>query len=222
MPVVYRFRVTFEDYDEISRDIEIKSTQFFLDLHQTIQSAIGFDGQKSASFYMSNDNWIKGQEIASAPKTDKNGNQARLMEEARLCDFIADPHQKILYLSDYQANWNFMIELVKIVPQADPLRNYPVCVKSVGEAPKQYVTIPSPKTIAAEDEEFDKLLELEEDDTEADDQPEKEDILGETEVGVEMEEIEGMSEEGEEEESAEEGEEEVDYNDAEEDQREDF
>jgi hypothetical protein len=37
MSVVYRFRVTFEDYDEITRDIEIKSTQFFSDLHTAIQ-----------------------------------------------------------------------------------------------------------------------------------------------------------------------------------------
>ena len=65
MPTVYRFRVTFEDYDEVTRDIEIKSTQFFSDLHACIQSSIGFDNLKPSSFYMSNDNWIKGQEIST-------------------------------------------------------------------------------------------------------------------------------------------------------------
>ena len=79
MPVVYRFRVTFEDYDEVSRDIEIKSTLTFLDLHQTIQTSIGFDNSKPASFYMSNDNWIKGQEISTEVRKDKAGNTSVLM-----------------------------------------------------------------------------------------------------------------------------------------------
>lgn len=221
MPVVYRFRVTFEDYDEVHRDIEIKSTQNFLDLHQIIQSSIGFDGQKPASFYMSNDNWTKEQEISTAERTDKSGNVSKLMENARLCDFIADPHQKILYLSDYQANWGFMIELVKIIPQADPMRNYPVCIKSIGDAPKQFVVAPAPKALAAEDEEFDKLLNADNEPDDSDDQPESDDILGETEEGVEMDEIEGMSEEGEEDER-EEGEEEMDFNESDDDQREDY
>ncbi|MFN8153255.1 MAG: hypothetical protein U0Y08_03070 [Bacteroidia bacterium] len=222
MPVVYRFRVTFEDYDEVHRDIEIKSIQTFLELHQTIQSSIGFDNQKPASFFMSNDNWVKGQEISLGEKLDKDGNKTHLMESSRLCDYIADPHQKILYLSDYDANWSFMIELVKIIPQGDALRNYPVCVKSIGDAPKQYVVVPAPKAIAAEDDEFGKLMDVLADDEETDDDSseEKDDILGDTEDGVEMDEIQGMSEEGEEEES-EEGEGEMDYNDAEEDDQKD-
>lgn len=222
MPVVYRFRITFEDYDEVSRDIEIKSTQTFLELHQTIQSSIGFDNLKPASFFMSNDNWIKGQEISVSTRTDKAGNKTVLMEAARLCDFIADPHQKIIYLSDYDANWSFLIELVKIIPQGDAMRNYPVCVKSTGDAPKQYIVIPSPKTVSAEDDEFGKLMEALTDDEETEDDTaaESEDIMGDTEDGVEMDEIQGMGEEGEEEES-EEGDEEVDYNDSEDEDRKD-
>ncbi len=222
MPVVYRFRVTFEDYDEVSRDIEIKSTQTFLDLHQTIQTSIGFDNSKPASFYMSNDNWIKGQEISTEVRKDKAGNTSVLMENSRVCDFIADPHQKILYFSDYDANWSFFVELMKIIPRGDMMRNYPVCVKTVGDAPKQYLVVPAPKTIAAEDDEFDKLLATDDDDVEEEAETSTTDgMMDEAEEGVEMDEIEGMSEEGEEEE-AEEGAEEMDYNDAEEDQKDDY
>ncbi len=223
MPVVYRFRVTFEDYDEVSRDIEIKSTQNFLELHQTIQSSIGFDNQKPASFYMSNDNWMKGQEISTEARTDKSGNKSKLMEASRLCDFIADPHQKIIYISDYDANWNFLIELVKIIPQGDAMRNYPVCIKSTGDAPKQYVVVPAPKAIAAEDDEFSKLMDSLTDEEESDEDDlnqESDDIMGDTEDGVEMDEIKDMGEEGEEEEN-EEGEEEMDYNDNDDEDRKD-
>ncbi len=31
---VYKFRVSFEDYDDIHRDIEIKSNQTFADFHK--------------------------------------------------------------------------------------------------------------------------------------------------------------------------------------------
>ncbi len=222
MPVVYRFRITFEDYDEITRDIEIKSVQHFIDLHHSIQSSIGFDNSKPASFYMSNDNWIKGQEISTEERTDKNGNKAMLMKDCRLCDFIADPHQKIYYTSDFDANWTFRIELIKIIPQGDASKNYPSCVKSVGDAPKQYLVIPSVKLSAVENEEFDSLT-ASEDESEEDESTsgEEDNLMDEASEGVEMDEIEGMSEEGEETET-EEGESEMDFSDNDEDQKEEY
>ncbi len=192
MALVYRFRVTFEDYDEVTRDIEIKSSQTFEDLHQTIQSCIGFDSSKSASFYISNDNWVKGQEISLEKKNDKEGKAIARMKDSKLNIHIADPHQKIYYLSDFDANWGFMVELIKILPDADGNKLYPVCVKSVGEAPKQYKIIATPVIV---DEEFENVI----DEVES----EEEEILGvETEDGVELDEIEGMSEVTEEGETA--------------------
>ena len=76
---VYRFRVSFEEFDEVHRDIEIKSIQTFEQFHYAIQEAIGFDASKPASFFMSNDNWKKGQEITSLPNAkNAEGSQARL------------------------------------------------------------------------------------------------------------------------------------------------
>ena len=42
---VYRFRITFENFEEVYREIEIKSDQTFEDLHFAIQSSIGFDAK---------------------------------------------------------------------------------------------------------------------------------------------------------------------------------
>ena len=39
---VYRFRVSFEDNEEIYREIEIKSFQNFEDFHNVITQSIGF------------------------------------------------------------------------------------------------------------------------------------------------------------------------------------
>ena len=60
------------------------------------------------------------------------------MKNARLCDFIADPHQKIYYVFDFTALWTFRIELIKILVNEEIGINYPRCIKVTGEAPKQY------------------------------------------------------------------------------------
>jgi hypothetical protein len=159
---VYRFRITFEEFDDVQRDIEIKSTQTFEDLNKTIHTSIGFDASKPASFYMSDDYWKKGKEISSRElKEEEKGNVA-MMSKARLCDFIADPHQKIYYVFDFASQWSFRIELIKIIVNEEIGATYPRCIKVTGEAPKQYgVTnlgaVPEP-------EDFDEsLVSLEED-----------------------------------------------------------
>ena len=64
----YRFRVTFEDFDDITRDIEIRSTQTFEEFHYAIQNAIGFDASKPTSFFLSDDNCKKGKEMKNSTK----------------------------------------------------------------------------------------------------------------------------------------------------------
>ena len=135
---VYRFRVTFEDFDDIHRDIEIKSTQTFEDFHQAIHSAIGFDGAKPTSFYMSDDYWKKGKEITTRELKQDEKDRVATMKKSRLCDFIADPHQKIYYVFDFHAMWTFHIELIKIFVNEEPGVTYPRCIKVTGEPPKQY------------------------------------------------------------------------------------
>jgi hypothetical protein len=131
---LYKFRITFEDHDEVSRDIEIKSNQTFADLHKALQAAIGFDEKHPASFYMSNDYWIKGTEITNA-ETDKS---IARMDKSKLSNFILDPHQKIYYVYDPNVLWSFYIELIKIQVKEEATINYPRCVKISGTAPKQY------------------------------------------------------------------------------------
>lgn len=138
---VYKFRVTFEDHEDVSRDLEIKSTQSFEELHSAILNSISFDTKENASFYMSDDNWKKGREISLAEKT--NGEQKiPLMKKSRLCDFIADPHQKIYYIYDFTKEWTFHIELLKIIVSEEVGTMYPRCVRINGEAPKQHDAAP--------------------------------------------------------------------------------
>ena len=45
---LYRFRVTFEDYDEVMREIDIKSNQTFEDLHRAIHQSTGYNCEYSS------------------------------------------------------------------------------------------------------------------------------------------------------------------------------
>jgi hypothetical protein len=133
---VYRFKVSFEDFDEVVREIDIKSNQTFEDLHKAIHRSTGYNPEKSSSFYISTDHWIKGDEIAYLPNQRKVDRGVALMENSKLSSFIEDPHQKFYYIYDLDRPFDFHVELIKIILQADPNVEYPFLFKKVGEAPK--------------------------------------------------------------------------------------
>lgn len=145
---VYRFRVAFEDNDDVYREIEIKSTQNFEDFHNVIVQSIGFDNMHDASFYISDDYFRKGEEITLRPISDEEKKQLerkglaikRQMNKCKMASLIDDPHQKFVYVYDLKTGWTFLVELVKILAD-DPKTNYPRCTKTVGEAPKQYKVV---------------------------------------------------------------------------------
>lgn len=145
---IYRFKVTFEDNEDVYREIEIKSTQNFEDFHNIIIQSIGFDNTHDASFFISDDYWRKGEEVRLRAAEGK-----RQMNKCKIALLIDDPHQKFVYIYDPKAQWTFLAELLKIVPD-DAKANYPKCVKTAGEAPKQYIVTNAPPAVD-EDEDFD-------------------------------------------------------------------
>lgn len=198
----YRFRVTFEDHDEVSRDIEIRPTQTFEEFHYAIHNAIGFDANKPSSFYMSDDNWKKGKEISNKEVKEEQQELVSSMKKARLASFIADPHQKIYYIFDFTSPWTFRIELIKINREDEAGATYPRTVRSIGDAPKQYGGAPTlPPPIPEDFEGLD--LDLEDDEEEV--ETETEDlIVDETEIpeGEDKGDFEAAGVEGEDEEFA--------------------
>lgn len=134
---VYRFRVTFEDYDEVIREIDILSKQSFLDLHEAIHRATGYPHDKPSSFYISNDQWKKGQEIAYLPTNKKKSDGVVEMETARLSKFVNDPHQKFYYTYNFERPYDFHVQLIKILKEEEG-QSYPLTFRSQGAAPKLF------------------------------------------------------------------------------------
>ncbi len=138
--MVYRFKVWFENNDEVIRWIDIKPSQTFLDFHNAIQDAIGFDKKELASFYISDSKWKRLFEIMLEDMTDGDDNEDALpvvtMNQAKLRDYINDPHQRFIYVTDYLANWTLLIELLSIEESSKDLI-YPRLFRSEGKAPRQ-------------------------------------------------------------------------------------
>ncbi|GAA4334857.1 hypothetical protein GCM10023149_42440 [Mucilaginibacter gynuensis] len=158
---VYRFRVTFEDYDDIVREIDVKSNQTFQDLHHAIHKSTGYNPEYPSSFYISNDQWTKGDEITYLPNQRRIDRGIPLMEKVKLSSFIDDPHQKFYYTFNFDRPFDFHVELMKILLEDAPGVVYPAVNKSVGEAPKQFGNVFNPTVIPPTSEDFDFLNQME-------------------------------------------------------------
>ncbi len=137
---VLKFRVYFEEDDSVYRDIAIKHTQSFQQLHAAILKAYEFDSKHAATFFRSNDHWLRGREI-SLEKYDKDYKVAPLlMAETPIGSEIKDPNQKFVYIYDFVKNWSFLVELINVSKEENSKLEYPALIKSEGIGPSQYGT----------------------------------------------------------------------------------
>ena len=137
---ILKFRVYFEEDDSVYRDVVVRHTQHFLQLHQVILKAYEFDNKHQATFYRSNDHWQRGREI-SLDKYDKPYKvDPLLMETTTVGSEIRDPNQKFIYVYDFVKNWSFLVELISVSKEEGAKLDYPAVVKSEGIAPSQYGT----------------------------------------------------------------------------------
>lgn len=137
---VLKFRVYFEEDDSIYRDVAVRHTQSFLQLHQVILKSYEFDSKHQATFFRSNDHWQRGREI-SLEKYDKPYKaEPLLMADTPIGSEIRDPNQKFIYVYDFTKNWSFLVELINVSKEEGNRSDYPVVVKAEGIAPSQYGT----------------------------------------------------------------------------------
>lgn len=137
---VLKFRVYLEEDDAVYRDIVIKHTQYFIDLHFAILKAYEFDQKHQATFFRSNDNWQRGREI-SFEKYDKSYiAEPLLMSDTTIGSEIRDTNQKFIYLYDFTKNWTFLVELINVSKEESNKLSYPATSRVEGIGPQQYGT----------------------------------------------------------------------------------
>ena len=131
---IYKFRVIIDTEEDVFRDIEISTDSNFLDLHASILRAFNWEGGEMASFYKSNENWDKGEDIPLM-EMGAGGNEKN-MSNTLISDEVGKPHEKLIYVYDFLRMWCFYIELIEVKKASSELL-YPRLVLEYGDAPDQ-------------------------------------------------------------------------------------
>jgi len=139
---VLKFRVYWEEDDAIYRDVLVKHTQNFQDLHTIILKAFEFDQKHDATFYRSNDTWQRGREITKEVYDRAYKVAPLLMAETVIGTEIIDTNQHFIYEYDFVKSWSFLIQLIQVVKNADAdmTLEYPLVSRIEGVGPMQYGT----------------------------------------------------------------------------------
>lgn len=137
---VLKFRIYLEEDDAVYRDVVIKHTQNFQDLHLAILKSYEFDNKHQATFYRSNDNWQRGREISLEKYDKKYPVDPLLMSETTIGSEIRDTNQKFIYVYDFAKNWTFLVELINVSKEENSKTSYPVTTRTEGIGPQQYGT----------------------------------------------------------------------------------
>jgi len=137
---ILKFRTYFEEDDSVYRDVAVKHTQTFFQLHEMILKAFEFDSKHQATFYRSNDHWQRGREISLEKYAKAYKAEPLLMKETIIGSEIKNPNQKFIYIYDFAKNWSFLVELINVSKDEDGKLNYPALIKTEGIGPSQYGT----------------------------------------------------------------------------------
>lgn len=133
----YKFRVLIDTSEEENafRDIVVDSSSTFEVLNNMIVQAFKFKGDQVASFYLSNDEWDKGQEIGLMDMTGESADFLQ-MGDTLIREKVEELNQKLLYVYDFLSMWCFFIELVEI-NKLSAEKNYPLVELEFGVAPPE-------------------------------------------------------------------------------------
>ena len=138
--MIYRLRIILDTKEDVIRDIEIKSTNTFEDLHFAIVNAFGFEGNEMASFYLSNSKWNQGEEL-----TFESFGDEKVMKEHVLDTLINNDQKNFIYVYDFLKLWTCFIEVVE-TNNENSYSHYPQTIFSIGETP-----IKAPEKLFVED-----------------------------------------------------------------------
>jgi hypothetical protein len=161
--LIYRFRITSEEFDDFLRVIEIQPGQTFLDFHECLLTNADIDKCDRSFFYITDNSFKKQREISLKPlkkqvkKYDDDLDEIVtetfepfLMKDVRIKDFVEDPHQRMIYEFFGKDFLVFFVELFKII-KTDEKILLPRCIQSKGEIPKKLDASSLPVTAPPEE-----------------------------------------------------------------------
>lgn len=142
MPL-FKFRICWEEDDAVYRDIAILSGQSFDDFQKIILNAFEFKKDLPASFYESNERWVKGREISSLVLFNKIESPVLSMIKTKLSALVNQPEKRFIFSYDPDKEWIFLITLIGVEKNPSEEIEFPIILKSEGAPPHKTVTNPT-------------------------------------------------------------------------------
>lgn len=130
----FRILLDTKKNEEIFHDILISDSEDFETFFETIIDSFEFKGDQMASFYVSNENWDKGEEISLVDLTEGEESEVQIMKETKVKEHLLDPDQKFILVYDFLKMWIFLIELIGI---QEDTPDSPQLILSMGTNPKE-------------------------------------------------------------------------------------
>lgn len=145
--MVFRFLLLSDEVEDFKREIQIDADATFFDLHKAIIESVGYKEGEMSSFFICSDDWEKEQEITLVEMDTSPDEDSYTMEATILNDVLEDEKQKLMYVFDYLTERAFFMELREIITGTDLEK--PVCTKSAGNPPAQFVDFDAVTTTAS-------------------------------------------------------------------------
>lgn len=130
-----KFRILLDSNknEEVFHDLLVADDEDFESFFKAILDAFGFKGDQMASFYVSNENWDKGEEISLLDLSEGEEVQGlQIMNNTKINQHISDKDQKFILVYDFLKMWIFLIELIGIQEETP---GSPFLILSVGNNP---------------------------------------------------------------------------------------
>lgn len=134
--MIFLFRIISDENPDFYRDLVTEGSDTFLDFHNVLQKDLGYDPTQLASFFITNKQWEKEQEITLIDMMQEPGLSSHTMEQVTLEEHIRELNQRMIYLFDFFSDRAFFIELIEMSEELSP-RETPFIGHRQGDPPPQ-------------------------------------------------------------------------------------
>ena len=134
--MIFLFRIISDENPDFYRDLVAEGSDTFLDVHNTLQKDLEYDATQLASFFITNKQWEKQQEITLIDMMQEPGIASQTMEQVTLEEHICELNQRMIYLFDFFSDSAFFIELIEMSDELSP-RETPFIGSRQGDPPPQ-------------------------------------------------------------------------------------
>lgn len=126
---IFKLKILVDEVSDVIREIEVKPSQTFKQLHDTLVDQFELRKGRDSSFFVSNARWQKTKEI---PIGHEGLGDADITSTSTIDAVIPVSSKWLIYFNEGHPQLNFLIEVVNTSDEQTG-RKYPFCTKKVGQ-----------------------------------------------------------------------------------------